>query len=463
MWNVEESIALEVCVRFSSMSLAKISRRSMANGKEEYHLLIHDLYLDFVQRQAGETSSAWHRRLLDGHILPEALFAKDNDSNQVLEMLEYTPRAWWMDDIINKEYIRRNVCRHLLDGELGLELGAVVLDLRWMNAQAHTGGILGLKNDFNLLMYLFTKDDSPDRNYLSFFETVVHVLAAASLNLTEGPRVLSYILLSGLHALSETNEELARFVYNVKKATPKPYLTPLDSSYRPHRQGLQATINVKQSYQDTRGVKAVGFSKCGRYLVAGLGLDVVEMSIEQRKKMGCFKGHGEVVTVVTFNSDTSKIISGSEDGNVIVWDWLIKETPSLIFRGHSERVLGLALNGDESVLCSASLDGTLKIWGMKTWMLWATFTHEHTAKIVSVNSEKDMVATSHFDGTVRVINWVTEEIVLECRMQSDGIDLPLAVQFSSDGFNLTVLYQTGALRRWSTRLCPFLFDLCRPI
>lgn len=54
------------------------------------------------------------------------------------------------------------------------------------------------------------------------------------------------------------------------------------------------------------------------------------------------------MTEVKFNHGASKIISGSEDGTIIVWDWKIKGTPWLILRGHSDIILGLALDSNES-------------------------------------------------------------------------------------------------------------------
>lgn len=97
MWNNEECMALEICVRFSSLSLAKMSHSSAGHGKEEYILRIHDLHLEYVRRMAGETCAEWHRRLLIGHIASDisavAGTAASIGDNLVISTLEYTPRA----------------------------------------------------------------------------------------------------------------------------------------------------------------------------------------------------------------------------------------------------------------------------------------------------------------------------------------------------------------------------------
>lgn len=115
------------------------------------------------------------------------------------------------------------MCRHLRDGDLGLELEALVFDLRWLHVQAHMGGILGLKKDYSLLKSFLVENGTSERILLALIQSIQDALEVASLHITKGPRVLSYLLLSNLFAMSETDE----FLYNVKVATPKPYLSPL--------------------------------------------------------------------------------------------------------------------------------------------------------------------------------------------------------------------------------------------
>lgn len=158
------------------MSLAKLSLYCSENEEEKCKLRIHDLYLDYVRRKAGRTCALWNKRLLNGHRISDASSADATGNNHVLRMLDYTPRAWWIYEIENKEYIRRNVCRHLHNGDLIRELGAVIIDLRWIDVQAHTGGFLGLKNDCNLLNYLLSKKSASHRSSLSTLQTIVNPL-----------------------------------------------------------------------------------------------------------------------------------------------------------------------------------------------------------------------------------------------------------------------------------------------
>lgn len=278
MWKIDESSALEVCIRFSSMSLCKLYTANTDNGDEEYNIHIHDLHLDFVRRIARKSSVEWHRRLLNGHILPGTFATPRIDGSLVLGILKYTPRAWRKENVSNREYIRRNICRHLHIAVLGLELWAVVLNLRWIHAEVQNGGILGWK-DCDLLKS-FVEKESCEQISITMINTIVDVLQAASLNISKGLRVLSFIFLLNLSPISETDELLARFLHNVKEAVQTPYLTPVVSAHRRRQVGLQAAIHAQKSKTGKVNVHCADFSNCERYLVAGRRQDIVVMGID---------------------------------------------------------------------------------------------------------------------------------------------------------------------------------------
>lgn len=69
MWNVPDATAEDICKMFSSMSLAKMSTRTV-DGTERRGLHIHDLHLAYCRRIAAQSGveREWHRRLLEGHM-----------------------------------------------------------------------------------------------------------------------------------------------------------------------------------------------------------------------------------------------------------------------------------------------------------------------------------------------------------------------------------------------------------
>lgn len=158
MWNIPEAQTKNVSLSFSSISLAKISIQRRVQGNEECALHIYDLHLDYCRQNAVRNGNEqeWHRRLLNGHVAPNASLNETIDAFSVdgllgLNLLEYSSRSCWNDDVVNKEYISKNLTRHLRSTGHVVELGATVLDLRWVSAQAREGEVLGVTTDFSIL------------------------------------------------------------------------------------------------------------------------------------------------------------------------------------------------------------------------------------------------------------------------------------------------------------------------
>jgi COMPASS component SWD3 len=72
-----------------------------------------------------------------------------------------------------------------------------------------------------------------------------------------------------------------------------------------------------------------------------------------------------ILTKVNLNNDDkgNLIISGSEDGNVIVWDLQNKEIMQKLI-GHKETVLSIDCHPTLNILISTSLDKNIIIWKM---------------------------------------------------------------------------------------------------
>ena len=74
-------------------------------------------------------------------------------------------------------------------------------------------------------------------------------------------------------------------------------------------------------------------------------------------------GHSGLVRAVAVSVDGSKVVSGSYDRTVKIWD---AESGAELntLSGHSNTVLSVAVSADGSKIVSGSYDGTMKIWNM---------------------------------------------------------------------------------------------------
>ena len=78
------------------------------------------------------------------------------------------------------------------------------------------------------------------------------------------------------------------------------------------------------------------------------------------------RDHGDWVTSIAFSPDGSKIISGSEDRTIRIWDTI----PPL--RGHDDSIHSVAFSPDGSKIISGSNDKTIRVWDASTGIVLPT-------------------------------------------------------------------------------------------
>ena len=87
--------------------------------------------------------------------------------------------------------------------------------------------------------------------------------------------------------------------------------------------------------------------------------------VSKFKCLKTLKGHSEWVLSVAYSPDGTKIISGSRDNTIKIWDANTGECLKTL-EGHSNRVLSVAYSPDGTKIISGSGDKTIKIWDANT-------------------------------------------------------------------------------------------------
>ena len=90
-----------------------------------------------------------------------------------------------------------------------------------------------------------------------------------------------------------------------------------------------------------------------------------KLNAQDVSKFQCLKSleeHSSVVNSVAYSPDGTKIISGSSDKTVKIWNANTGECLQTL-EGHTEWVRSVAYSPDGTRIVSGSGDSTVKIWG----------------------------------------------------------------------------------------------------
>ncbi|KIM28374.1 hypothetical protein M408DRAFT_23764, partial [Serendipita vermifera MAFF 305830] len=102
-----------------------------------------------------------------------------------------------------------------------------------------------------------------------------------------------------------------------------------------------------------------------------------------------FQGHSNWVTSVAFSPDGKRIVSGSSDNTVQVWDAETGQAVGAPFQGHSNWVTSVAFSPDGKRIVSGSKDKTVRVWDAETGQAVGAPFQGHSDEVTSVAVSPD--------------------------------------------------------------------------
>src|SRR5712671_3663309 len=116
-----------------------------------------------------------------------------------------------------------------------------------------------------------------------------------------------------------------------------------------------------------------------------------------------FHGHSEPVRSVVFSPDGSRIVSGSSDRTIRLWDAETGDAIGKPLEGHSSGVNSVAFSPDGSRIVSGSRDNTIRLWDAETGDAIGKPLEGHSSPVNSVTFSPDgsHIVSGSEDDTIR--------------------------------------------------------------
>ena len=193
-------------------------------------------------------------------------------------------------------------------------------------------------------------------------------------------------------------------------------------------------------------VLSVAFSPDGTRLVSGSADNSVRLwDAESGACLRVFMGHSNEVLSVAFSPDGTRLVSGSNDDSVRLWD-AESGVCLRVLTGHSNSVLSVAFSPDGTRLVSGSWDNSVRLWDAESGACLRAFTgHSNGVMSVAFSPDGTRLVSGSWDSSVRL--WDAQSGAC-LRVLTSHSDWVRSVAFSPDGTRLVSGSNDHSVRLW---------------
>lgn len=245
------------------------------------------------------------------------------------------------------------------------------------------------------------------------------------------------------------------------------------------------TGHLKKRFTNSKISLAYSYSKNNKWLAIAGGDRVIRVyDVKTNQLKHSLKGHGALIFDLQFSSDGQTLVSGSWDGSVLVWDFknetvlkridINNASPYIVcyspndlyiltgdvlnhldfwevdtqekFRslvGHTQTISGIDFSDDHQLMATSSWDGHVKIWNVLTGMITAKMGQKNNP-VYAIKWVDDKVLSGGADRLIHVWN-KNGELLSTLKGHSAGVT---SIQITSDYKYLVSRARNGEVIVW---------------
>ncbi len=219
---------------------------------------------------------------------------------------------------------------------------------------------------------------------------------------------------------------------------------PATRPARPANRYVTRYLSEMKGHADT--VKSLAVSADGKRVVSGSDdMTVRVWDLATGKQLHCFEGHTSSVRSVAFSPDGKLVASGSDDRTARVWD-LEAGRPVCQFDRASDRVNCVAFSASGKSLLTGSCDMDLRIWSIADDKLLREIRMSSCVYFLAASKDDSRIACGMHDGSVVVIDGASGRNIVSFKAAArTGLD---ALAINADGSRLVSHSYAEGLALW---------------